>query len=193
AMYYDGAGNKLRKGPSTAVSLDLIPSDFAKLKIGFTRSFLSSQAYFEKFKNKDIRPLPKRLSYNTAPFEEQYKYLGYSGRKLTFDFLDELEKNPTRTLDVFAYDIDEPDLVDRLERLGGRLRIWLDDASLHNAQASFDLETKALKNPDPKKRPAHPKGSLDAWKKGILEEETFARLLKSAGPKNVKRGHFSRF
>ena len=182
----------IKPGPfSVSVSLDLIPSDYSKLRIGFTRSYVSSQAYFDRFHNADIRPLPRKLQFDTTPFEAQYQYLGYTARKLLFDFLAEC-KPPEVRLDVFAYDFDEPDIFQALSDLKPRLRIWLDDAPLHNAQASYDAQQKALQNPDPKKRPKNPK-TLQQWYDDILEESVYKGLLASAGPANVKRGHFSRF
>jgi PLD-like domain len=182
----------LKPGPaSVPVSIDMVPSDYAKLKIGFTRSYVSSQAYFEQFHNAEIRQLPKTLDFDTSKFGAQYSFLGYTARKLLFDFLAEC-KQPGVRLDVFAYDFDEPDVLQALVDLGPRLRIWLDDAPLHNAQASYDEEQKALQNPDPKKRPKDPK-TLQQWRDSILEEAVHDRLLKSAGAANVKRGHFSRF
>ena len=181
-----------KPGPvSVPVSIDLIPTDYAKLRIGFTRSYVSSQAYFERFHNADLRQLPNTLDFSTAKFKAQYDFLGYTARKLLFDFLDEAGQPGVR-LDVFAYDFDEPDVLKALIALGSRLRIWLDDAPLHNAQASYDAEQKALQNPDPKKRPKNPK-TLQQWYDNILEESVYKRLLASAGKANVKRGHFSRF
>lgn len=152
--------SKLKPGTPVSVTLDFIPSDYKSLQIGFTRSYVSSQAYAEKFKNKAIRKEPKTLDFDTKEFEDQYEFLGYTARKLLFQFLDEA-KEPNVRLDVFAYDFDEPDVLKRLEALGPRLRIWLDDAPLHAAPA--------------------------------LEVEVSKRLAKSAGEKNVKRGHFKRF
>jgi hypothetical protein len=137
----------LKPGPaSVPVSIDMVPSDYSKLKIGFTRSYVSSQAYFERFHNADIRQLPKTLDYHTDKFKEQYDFLGYTARKLLFDFLAECSQSDRR-LDVFAYDFDEPDVLKALIDLGPRLRIWLDDAPLHNAQASYDQEQRDLQNP----------------------------------------------
>jgi phosphatidylserine/phosphatidylglycerophosphate/cardiolipin synthase-like enzyme len=181
----------LKSGPTIAVSLAMVPSDYSKLRIGFTRSYVSSQAYFEKFHNADIRQLPKTLDDDHGKFEAQYDFLGYTARRLLFDFLDECSK-PGVKLDVFAYDFDEQRILKALKDLGPRLRIWLDDASLHNAQASYDAEQKALQNPDPKKRPKNPK-TLPEWRADILEESVYQQLVDSAGAANVKRGHFSRF
>jgi phosphatidylserine/phosphatidylglycerophosphate/cardiolipin synthase-like enzyme len=59
-----------------------------------------------------------------------------------FELLDACVKNPKLTLDVFAYDIDEPDIVHRLEQLGDRLRIFMDDAPLHTSKTALEPEVK---------------------------------------------------
>ena len=38
-------------------------------------------------------------------------------------------------MDLFAYDIDEPDIVKKLQALGPRLRAFLDNAPLHTGTA----------------------------------------------------------
>ena len=125
---------KLKPGTAVSVTLDFVLSDYKNIQIGFTRSYVSSQAYAEKFKNAPIRQLPKTLDFDTSKFKDQYEFLGYTARKLLFDFLAEAAK-PNVRLDVFAYDFDEPDVLKALVALGKRLRIWLDDASLHQAPA----------------------------------------------------------
>lgn len=142
AMYFAKSGSGLDAGPTADVDLALIPSDFADFQIGFTRSYVSSQAYATRFGNKPIRKLPKTLDYSTKPFEEQYEFLGYTARKMMFEVLDACVKNKKLTLDMFAYDIDEPDIVERLEQLGGRLRIFMDDAPLHTSSSALEPEVK---------------------------------------------------
>jgi PLD-like domain len=136
AMYFDGDG--LRRGPATAVSLTLAPQAFGRFSLGFTRGYLSSQAYAERFQNREIRPTPKTLDYNTAPFEDQYDWLGYDARKLLVAFLDEVAADPAIELDAFIYDFDEPDVLKRLLGLGLRLRILMDDAALHTGANALE-------------------------------------------------------
>ena len=142
AMYFAKAGGTdLKPGPTVDVSLSLIPSDYADLQIGFTRSFVSSQAYASEFGNKDLRP-GKTLDYSTAGYEKQYEFLGYTGRKLVFDFLNECLKDRSISVDAFVYDIDEPDIVAALEKLGSRLRIFMDDAPLHTGPTALEPKVK---------------------------------------------------
>ena len=140
AMYFKGRGTTLEPGPTADVALRLIPSDFGDLQIGFTRSFLSSQAYADEFGNKAIRPIPKTLDYNTREYEKQYDFLGYQARKLVFGFLNECLDDRNITVDAFVYDIDEPAFVAGLQKLGPRLRMFADNASLHTAKGALEPE-----------------------------------------------------
>jgi len=127
---------KLVDGPSAQISLPLVVGTHSNFELGFTRGYLTSQAYVQKFKNADIRPpLPKTLDNDTASFQPQYEWLGYHARKMVFSLLKECIADPTITVDLFAYDIDEPDIVKMLEALGPRLRAFLDDAPLHVGKA----------------------------------------------------------
>jgi phosphatidylserine/phosphatidylglycerophosphate/cardiolipin synthase-like enzyme len=136
AMYFaKGGGTTLEEGPKVDLAVNLVPSDFGLLDIGFTRSFVSSQAYATEFGNKDLRPTPKTLDYDTKGYEQQYAFLGYHARKLVFDFLNECLNDNSITVDAFVYDIDEPDIVRALQKLGPRLRVIADNASLHLGKA----------------------------------------------------------
>jgi phosphatidylserine/phosphatidylglycerophosphate/cardiolipin synthase-like enzyme len=133
-------GNTLVDGPSAEVSVQLVPQQAGNFAVGLTRGYVSSQAYATKFKNAPIRPDPKSLDYDTKPFQPAYEWLGWHARKLMFDLLDESVKDPTITVDFFAYDLDEPDAIKQLEALGPRLRAFLDNAPLHTGTA---LEVQA--------------------------------------------------
>jgi len=52
-----------------------------------------------------------------------------------FDLLNECVNDKSITVDMFAYDFDEPDIVKLCEALGPRLRAFLDNASLHTGTA----------------------------------------------------------
>jgi hypothetical protein len=163
-MYFD-TGGQLKKGQSADVSINLgaVAPKFTSFQLGFTRGYLSSQAYAAKFNNADIRPpLPKTIDYPTDKFAPQYQWLGFDARKLVFDFLQECIADKSITVDLFAYDLDEPDFIRGLQQLGPRLRAYLDNAPLH---------TKA----------------------GAMEIQAHQLLVKSAGAANVKQGHFQRF
>jgi hypothetical protein len=147
AMYFGPGGpTQLTPGASANISLELIPSQlqFQHFEMGFTRGDLSSQAYAEKFKNAAIEPAgAKTLDFDTAPFEAQYAWLGYHARKMMFGFLQECLADPEVTVDLFAYDLDEPSIVHLLQQFGPRLRAVLDDAPLHTQAGAVEPEAKA--------------------------------------------------
>lgn len=126
--------------PDQKATLSIHVGPFAegKLEMAFTRGYLSSQAYADRFHNKAIRPKPKSLDYDTKPFEKQYEWLGAHARKALFAFLEECRKDTKVTVDVLAYDLDEPDVVRALSRFKKRLRLVLDNAALHTGDGSLE-------------------------------------------------------
>lgn len=146
AMYFSQGGG-LKTGPTVAVSVELMPAATGSFDFGFTRGYASSQAYAGKFNNAVITPKPKTIDFDTAAFVRQYEWLGYHARQLVFDFLQECLTDPTITVDLFAYDLDEPDFIRGLEQLGGRLRVVLDDAPLHTKPGALEpLARSRLEN-----------------------------------------------
>jgi phosphatidylserine/phosphatidylglycerophosphate/cardiolipin synthase-like enzyme len=141
AMYFNGDAVEARM--KVEVPIDLGAYESGSLKAGFTRGFLSSQAYVDKFKNAPIRPAQKSIDYDTTKFEAQYKWLGFNARVLAFDFLNEALADKTSTLDVFAYDLDEPDLIKLLTQFKGRLRAVLDDSPEHVKDGAMEILAKA--------------------------------------------------
>ena len=109
----------------------LMPEQPPKFQLGFTRGYLSSQAYLDRFHGEDFTPKPLSLESDTAPFQDKWHWLGFHGRYLVFDFLDEALKDHGISLDVFAFDLDEPDVIKRLEELGSRLRLFQDNSATH--------------------------------------------------------------
>ena len=147
SMYFGPAGStQLTPGVSATISLEFVPSQpqFQHFEMGFTRGDLSSQAYAVKFKNAAIEPAgPKSLDYDTAPYIAQYTWLGYHARKMIFGFLQKCLADPEVTLDLFAYDLDEPDIVRLLQQFGPRLRVVVDNAPLHTAPGALEPQVWA--------------------------------------------------
>ena len=70
------------------------------------------------------------LAFQKIP-GDVYDWLGFEASQLIFDFLKEVAGDETMFLDFFAYDLNEPSIVDLLEKIGGRLRAILDDSGDH--------------------------------------------------------------
>lgn len=134
-------GTKLETGPTVGVEIELKQWPFPGVEVAFTRGYLSSQAYYDTFGNADIRPMPKTLDYDTAPYQAQYSWLGFHAGKLIFETIAEVQSNANKRLDVFAYDLDEPDIVRGLISVGDRLRLFADDSATHQA-GSLEAEAR---------------------------------------------------
>ena len=143
AMYFD-KGDTLMAGPTIDVSLEIEPKKVGAFEFGFTRGYLSSQAYTDLFSNKPIRPATKTLDYDTTPYCKQYEWLGAHARKMVFDFINECLTDKTLSVDLFAYDLDEPDFVRDLQKLGIRLRAFLDNATLHTKKGALEIDAHNL-------------------------------------------------
>ena len=179
--YFDRSHALQPLDPSTSVSVEVAVGPFVKgaLKAGFTRGYVQSQAYVRHFGEKMvIRPSGAGLIYDTSAvagtnpagktftYAEEYEWLGFTARQQIFSVLDEVQADATLTLDVFAYDLNEPDVVTALLALGaaGRVRIILDDAALHHS----------VTTPKP-------------------EDDFYAKFVAQAGQDAIKRGKFGRY
>jgi phosphatidylserine/phosphatidylglycerophosphate/cardiolipin synthase-like enzyme len=135
---------RLVPGPEVDVSLDLMDDGFENFDVGFTRGYMSSQAYADRFDNAPFEPEHPTIAFDSAPFEKRWRWLGFHARRLVFDFLEEAIADPGLELDVFAYDLDEPDFVHALIRLGPRLRVFVDDSKSHVDAGSRELDARRL-------------------------------------------------
>lgn len=167
--------NVLKRGTSIELEISLDPVTYANfLDIGFTRNFASSQAFVDRFPKvtkidevgKQLLPAvaDEGLTFTKLP-GDIYDWLGFEAAELLFGLLREAVADPAITLDVFAYDLNERDIVEQLERLGPRLRIIIDD-SVDQGGGGHGGPTSA-------------------------ESVAAQRLAVSAGAANVRRTHFS--
>ncbi|PAV12339.1 hypothetical protein ASJ81_07065 [Methanosarcina spelaei] len=123
---------------SVQAEVDLSYRAFPNLELGFTRGYISSQAYTDRFDNKAIRPKVKSIDFNTGPYQAQYEWLGAHARKMLFDFLEECLNDDSISVDVFSYDFDEPDIIRKLAAMGPRVRVFQDNAPLHIKPTSVE-------------------------------------------------------
>ena len=170
ALYFSGQGFATKAGPEVTLKVEPVKQLFTKFRPAFTRGYIASQAYTDKFQNKDIRPAgAKTPDFNSKPFEPQYEWLGADARVQLFAFIADCEKDTTAQVDVFAYDLDEPDIIAAICRMGkqGRLRAILDNAALHSK---------------PGKSGAAP-----------VEIDAAKMIIAAAGQNHVRQGHFARY
>jgi phosphatidylserine/phosphatidylglycerophosphate/cardiolipin synthase-like enzyme len=167
--------------PKLSASITVTVDGFEKkgLELGFTRGFTQSQAFVRHFGLKaHIKPPGGGLIFDTTAesganaqgqkftYQDEYEWLGFTARAKIFDLLNEVLQKPNLSVDVFAYDLNEPDVCNLMLKLGKqkRLRIILDNAALHHN----------VKKPKP--------------------EDQFEKLFdKAAGAGQIKRGKFGSF
>lgn len=180
--YFDGNHSlqPIDPGLSAAVTIEVNTFETKGVELGFTRGYTQSQAFSHHFGLKaKIQPDDKELVFDTSQesgvnaagehftFADEYEWLGFTAREKIFSLLDEVVKNAGLRVDVFAYDLNEPDLIATLLKLAkqGRVRVILDNAGLHHSASE----------PKP--------------------EDEFEKLFnKAAGSKTLlKRGKFKRY
>ena len=165
---------------SVSVSIQVAPYVQKNIETGFTRGFVQSQAFENHFGNKALfKPAAKQLLFDTSKnagkndkgksysFLLEYKWSGFTAREKVFEILNEALKNKDISLDVFAYDLNEPDVMKIFLQLAGegRIRVILDNAALHH----------------------NPGGTKDE----DLFEKEFKKTAKSHSA--ILRGRFGRF
>ncbi|MCX6954880.1 MAG: phospholipase D-like domain-containing protein [Verrucomicrobia bacterium] len=179
--YFDATGSLQAIDAKLGVTLKIPVGPFKKgaVSLGFARGFTQSQAFVAHFGPKGLTR-PSDPLFDTAKeagknsrgesytFADQYAWLGFTARSQIFAIANEVLANPALSLDVFAYDLNEPDLLKiflQLAKAGRRIRIILDNATLHH----------------------------DAT--GKKPEDQFEKLFTAAakGPAEIKRFCFKRY
>jgi len=152
----------LNKELTVTTIIEVSPYKSGKFQISFTRGFIESQAYTRHFGlNNKIRPNASDLIFditqNAGPlakdkktnpsllpytYEDQHEWLGWQARVALVQMLQETVDDKKLSLDVFAFDLDEPVICSHLLTLAkeGRVRIILDNSASHSG--STDFETK---------------------------------------------------
>ena len=112
-----------------------------QLNVAFTRGFVSSQAFVDRFQDRGAinTLLPTRadegLGFNPTHQDasEALTWMGFEARKAILQVLDDAIADAGAQVKVIAYDINQPDI---LERLGPRLRVIIDDSAGHGRPES---------------------------------------------------------
>lgn len=140
-----------------------------KLNVTFTRGFVSSQAFVDRYES--VAPISTLLPAEadqgltfvpTHPkTNDALAWMGFEARNGILEVLDLAIADSKAQVRVVAYDLSEPEVVSRLEKLGNRLKIIIDDEGAHGKPLSG-------------------------------EKQSEERLKISAGAANVKRQHMGK-
>ncbi|MCC6451655.1 MAG: hypothetical protein IT171_02130 [Acidobacteria bacterium] len=148
--FFAADGSLTPLDPSRTMNVVIPVDEFSKggLDVGFTRAFLKSQAYAKRYGAK-TRLKPKgdwlfdtslkagSMNGNDFSFEDMYIWLGYTARRRIYEILDEALSDSSISVEMFAYDLNDPGTVGRVLDLAkkGRVKLILDDAKLHISTA----------------------------------------------------------
>jgi hypothetical protein len=169
------AASTLTTKASVSFTLSLSGDVYPNFRLGFTRGYVSSQAFADKWPDvKELRPTPRSVTYSTldpvpgsdtkppTDWIDMYHWLGGHARQILSAFLLTCEQDGS-AIDVFAYDLDEPDFIAALVKVakaGRKIRMLLDNATLHTKPGALEIQA--------------------------------AKVLSDAGV-TVMRGHFKRY
>jgi hypothetical protein len=116
-----------------------------QLNVTFTRGFVSSQAFVDHY-GKDAIPklLPAKADDGlkfvpTHPeSEEALAWMGFEARSALLEVLDQAIADKHAQVRAVVYDLNEPGMVSRFEKLGKRLQIIIDDDGAHGKPKSAE-------------------------------------------------------
>jgi hypothetical protein len=135
---------------SAALTVPVGPFKKNSLSLGFTRGYMQSEAFAHHFGLSTlIAPAGKPLQFvtssqagvnngQTVTYAEIYAWMGSTARQQIFAVLNQVLNDASLHLDMFAYDLNEPDIVTILLDLAaqGRTCIILDNSTEHHNQAN---------------------------------------------------------
>lgn len=83
-----------------------------------------------------------RADGSTWTYAQMYEWMGHTARQKIFTFLDAVLNDQSQQLEVFAFDLDEPDICARLLTLAesGRVQVILDNSASHHDPAGSQFE-----------------------------------------------------
>jgi len=144
--------DELSYGEAQEAAIELRRETYpGQLNVTFTRGFVSSQAFVDRYESKGpiSKLLPKKADEGLtfipthAKAKEALAWMGFEARHAILEVLDQAIADKKAQVRVVAYDLNEPDVLARLEKLGARLKIIIDDDGPHGKPHS--AETQAAK------------------------------------------------
>ena len=143
--------DELSYGEPQEVAIELRRETYpGKLNVTYTRGFVSSQAFVDLFASEGpiSQLLPSKADDGliftpTHPkAEEALAWMGFEARHAILEVLDQAIADEEAQVCVVAYDLNEPDVVSRLEKLGNRLRVIIDNSDSHGEADSAESQAE---------------------------------------------------
>jgi len=119
-----------------------------QLNVTYTRGFVLSQAFVDRYETiSKLLPAKSKDGLKFKPThpkkDEALAWMGFEARHAILEVLDQAIADKDATVRIVAYDLSEIEVVSRLEKLGSRLKIIIDNAGEHGKTDSG--ETQAAK------------------------------------------------
>ena len=181
------AEDKLSQGEPQEAAIELRRETFpGQLNVTFTRGFVSSQAFVDRYEKfgKFTTLIPSKADQGlkfkpTHPkTDEALAWMGFEAREAILDTLDIAIKDKAEVR-VVAYDLNLPEIVERLEKIGKRLKVIIDDSKEHGAKTS--AESQAAKRLEKSAGKANVKrqhmGNLQHNKTIVVDGPTIQRVV----------------
>jgi phosphatidylserine/phosphatidylglycerophosphate/cardiolipin synthase-like enzyme len=140
-------------GDAQQVKIELSRETYpGELNVAFTRGFVSSQAFVDRFDQfgpiETLLPAKADDGLTFVPThpkaKDAYEWMGFEARRAILDLLDEAVADTEAQVRVIAYDLNLPEIVDRLAQLGSRLKIIIDDSGSHKPTTSAESKSAEL-------------------------------------------------
>jgi hypothetical protein len=141
------AADELSYGEAQEAAIELRRETYPdQLNVTFTRGFVSSQAFVDRYISTGpiakLLPAKATAGLDFVPThpkaEEALAWMGFETRTAILEVLDQAIADKTAQVRVVAYDLNEPEVVTRLEQLKGRLKVIIDDSKEHGDPKSAE-------------------------------------------------------
>ena len=143
--------DELSYGEQQVAAIELRRETYpGKLNVTFTRGFVSSQAFVDRYES--VAPISTLLPKNAdagltfvpshPKAKEALAWMGFEARHAILEVLDQAIADKKAQVSVVAYDLSEPDVVSRLEKLGARLKVIIDDDGSHGKPGSGETQAE---------------------------------------------------
>jgi hypothetical protein len=114
-----------------------------ELNVAFTRGFVSSQTFVERYEPiSTLLPAKADEGLGFKPTNpkatEALQWMGFEAREAILAVLDRAIADPAAQVRAIAYDLNEPEIVSRLEQLGNRLQMIVDNSGSHGKPGSAE-------------------------------------------------------
>ncbi len=141
--------DELSLGDAQTAAIELSRETYpGQLNIGYTRGFVASQAFVDRFKTtKGILPTTANASLDFKPTnpqaDEALAWMGFEARQLILDVLDKALADNTAEVRFVAYDLNETDVVEKILQLDKkRVKVIIDNSGSHATKGSAENEVE---------------------------------------------------